>query len=203
MKRILIIITFTFLSNAYIISQNKHALGVGLDLSTGPHYYSKKINNPLLLALNVNYNFTLKKYVYVGAGFKTGGFSHSISSGVEEYKRYSDLYKGNVFSPFITLGVKYNLFKNEKLGAYHFIFVENNLSYDIMKLNKYFTPVFQTSKEIFNYQIKLGYQYPLNNVCVLSFHIGYSTLDYSRIDRGSILVKSSTPLVLGLSMNFI
>lgn len=202
MKRIFIIITSIILGSNCLLSQDKHALGVGLDYSFGPHYFSDEIDNPLFLALNVNYKFLFQKYFSVGAGFRAGGFRQSVSRGYEEFKRYDDIYKGNVYSPFVSLGLHYDLLYNSKIDAYHFIYIENNLSYDIVKLSKYVLPTNRTSKNMLSYDIKLGYQYPISKTWNLAFYIGYSTFDYSKVDSKSIDIKSSTPIKLGISANF-
>jgi len=55
----------------------------------------------------------------------------------------------------------------------------------------------------FQYEIKLGYQYPVNNKWAINCWLGYDTFDFSVIDPSVFQFKTSTPLQLGLGFNYI
>ena len=198
MRKLLFILLGVCVSSVCVSAQNKHSIGGDIDFSFNTQYSPSEIDIPSLTTINVNYKFRFLKYASIGAGFRAGGFQQRAHSGVEEYTRYHDLYKGTIYSPFVTLGLYYDLpFETE-----HCIFIENRLSYNTMKLNKYVYSIDNTSKQMSSYDIKIGYQYPVTEALSLHFFAGYNTFDYSKIDPEHITIKASTPLQLGLGLNF-
>lgn len=154
----------------------------------------------------------------VEAGFRAGGFNQSIGytegpninpksllkAGTEE-RTVKTVYKGGYWAPYIAPKFYLPINSDEKKDRYRYIFIENRFSYTRANIDQDKISGIQggTHKFLFQYEIRGGYQFPLDERWAMTCWIGYNTFDFSRINPDIIKFKNATPIQLGIGFNYI
>jgi len=199
------LLTITLLMSCISANSQIHKLNLGFDLSYGTHYYNQPISNPFMGSLSLSYGYDFCQYAGVAIGATGGGFMQYAEFGNAEFKQRYGLHEGVLFAPFIASKLYYDIIYNEKLRRSHYLFLESKFLFAHTRLNKSST-VLQTEnvfKKHITYEIKLGYEYPINDNCNMYFCLGYNSFDFSVINPSEIKYKNSTPLQLGLGLCYL
>ena len=178
---------------------------MGLDYSFGPHYYNSNIGNPFVGSFNLSYEYVLKKHFGVEIGAKCGGFYQNIEYGENEFKEYHEIYKGHSFSPFISPKFYYSIYNYDKFEHHGQIFLSIKLLYSFskLKLDRITDYTGSSEKSHFNYEIKVGYEYPIDKDWRMSFWGGYNSFNFSKINPSIIKFKNSTPIQIGIGFHYL
>ncbi len=189
------------LISSFTTHAQKQRLNMGLDFSYGMHYYNDNIGNPFMGNLNIGYEYVLCDYLGLGFGVRAGGFSQDVERGYNELKQKHNVYRGNSVSFFISPKVYYpiDIEKNNTL------FIESKFlrSYTRLNVNETTPQKKIFDKKHFTYEIKAGYEFPVNDNWNMCFWLGYNSFDFAIVNSDAIKFKSSTPLQVGVGFNYL
>ncbi|MDU1890425.1 MAG: hypothetical protein E6767_07010 [Dysgonomonas sp.] len=204
MKKQLFITLITF-SSLFVMAQEGQKINAGVDLSWGPHYFNSKRNNPVASGISIGYEFDYLFFFGLEVGLKGGIFNQKVEyEDINSIVR-NDIYKGSYWSPFIAPKIYLPVSYNNKIDRPRYLFLENKFSYTWMNMSS--DRVEDLSKNAhrsrFQYELKLGYQFPINNRWAMACWIGYNSFDFSKVKPEQIKFKNSTPLEFGIGFNYI
>ena len=210
-------LTFILFMSAFILqasAQEGHKLNTNIDFSFGPHYFSGEKNNPLAAGLSVGYEYDFIFFFGIEAGFRFGGFNQKVkyydpnvnigetNLAVQDSK---DIYRGTYWAPYIAPKIYLPISYDDQKDRARFIYLENRFSYTrtSLDLDKITDMQGSTHKYRLQYELRLGYQHPLNDRWALNCWVGYNSFDFSKVKPEDIKFKNSTPLQIGIGFNYI
>jgi len=203
MKKIIIFLLLAFFALS-ALSQEGHKLNADIDMSFGLHYFDSKINNPLAGGVSIGYEYDINMLFGIEAGFRIGGFNQK--AGYNDSPNISrDVYKGMYWAPYIAPKIYVPIGYDEKHDRARFLFLENrfSLTHINLDMDKITNMEGNVSKNRFMYEIRAGYQYPINGRWAITGWVGYNTFDFSKVKPKVIKHKNSTPFQIGIGFNFI
>ncbi|MDH6307722.1 hypothetical protein M2451_000171 [Dysgonomonas sp. PFB1-18] len=209
-----ILFLLTVIISMPVVAQEGHKLNTGIDLSFGAHYFDSNRGNPLAAGVSVGYEYDFIFFFGVEAGFRFGGFNQKINFtdlnwGLDPLGNNSlggeDIYRGTYLAPYIAPKIYLPIGYDEKKDRPRFIYLENRFSYTRMNLDLDKITDMQGSahKWHFQYEIRAGYQFPVNDRWAINCWLGYNTFDFSKVKPESIKFKNTTPIQLGIGFNYI
>lgn len=214
-KALLLLFVATF--SVLAIAQEGQKLNIGLDASFGVKYVfdnKEGVNNPTALGFSLGYEYSVNMFFGVEAGFRLGGFNQKVGyfdpnlgvDGINTNKNNaSDIYKGTYWAPFVAPKLYFPIGYDEKKDRARYVFLENRFSYARanLDLDKVTNLSGGAHKYMFLYEIKLGYQFPVNERWAMSCWLGYNTFDFSKIKPEIIKLSNATPIQIGIGFNYI
>lgn len=216
-KLVFFIITTVFSLN--IIAQEGHKINAGIDLSFGLHYFDSEINNPFAIGASLGYEYDINMFFGIEAGFRFGGYNQKIGytkgpnilpekglkAAIGDPANPKTIYKGMYWAPYIAPKIYLPIGYDDKKDRARFVFIENRFSY--MRMNLDLDNGNNTSENLhknrITYEIRAGYQFPLDERWAMSCWLGYNTFDFSKIKPSVIKYKNSTPIQIGIGFNYI
>lgn len=210
-----LILTYCFLSAS---AQEGHKLNADIDLSFGPHYFDSEINNPFAGGTSLGYEYDVNMFFGIEGGIRVGGFNQKIGyndspnigqeglkSAIGEVGNPETIYKGMYWGPYIAPKIYLPIGYDDKKDRARFIFLENRLSLTNISLNldKITNMSGSVRKSRLTYEIRAGYQFPIDERWGMSCWLGYNTFDFSEVKPNVIKHKNSTPLQIGIGFNYI
>ncbi len=211
----LIITLFVIITTTQIIAQEGQKLNFGIDGSFGLHYSNSEKSNPLAGGISVGYEYDFMFFFGIEAGLRVGGFNQKIkyydpnlgtdAAGNNNISNIKDIYRGTYWAPYIAPKIYLPIGYDEKRDRPRFIFIENRLSYTRMNLDldKISNKKGSAHKYRLQYEIRAGYQFPVNDKWAINCWLGYNTFDFSKINSKIIKQKTSTPIQIGIGFNYI
>ena len=217
MKKTILLTAMLFLC---LISkaQEGHKINAGFDLSFGLYYFgNSEKNNPNTITVNLGYEHNFSEYLGVEVGVKGGQFYQSLSyydpniappttgSGIENNALTKNVYKGDIWAPYIAPKLYYPLGDENKDGRSKYLYLENKFSYTSAKLKLDEIEGLQGSKtkRQVEYEIRLGFAYPISTNWLMNCWLGYNTFDFGRIAPDVIKFKNATPVQIGLGFGYV
>lgn len=205
---------FILLTSLSLTAQEGHKLNTGIDMSWGMHYFNSDRNNPMAAGLSVGYEYDLIFFFGIEAGFRFGGFNqtvgyHDPNLGVDGIGNTNgdvkDIYRGTYWAPYIAPKLYFPIGYDDKKDRARYVYLENRLSYTCMNLNldKITNMDGSAHKYRLQYEIRAGYQFPVNERWAINCWLGYNTFDFSKIKPEVIKFKNSTPFQIGIGFNYI
>lgn len=200
------------------IAQEGHKLNADIDLSFGMHYFDSEIHNPFAGGASLGYEYDINMLFGVEAGVRVGGFNqkfgyydspnigqNGLKSAIGDVGTPETIYKGMYWGPYIAPKIYLPISHDEEKDRPRFLFIENRLSYINMNLNKdKITNISGNKrKNCMIYEIRAGYQFPIDERWGMSCWLGYNTFDFSKINPEVIKHKNSTPIQIGIGFNYI
>lgn len=182
-------------------AQINQKINIGIDFSSAFHHYDNDdVNNPYYAGANVSYEVDFSTYCGVQLGIKIGGFRHEIGADYDLVLNKHTLYNGNYYAPYLAPIFYLPVWYNEKYDQPSKFFLKFTPYYGKATLKS--DGLGKRSKFYFDYDIQLGYQYPITQGWFIQAWVGYSSFDYGREASSSIDLNTSTPLVIGLGVCF-
>lgn len=216
MRKTLVILYFLF-SYLFIAAQEGHKLDINIDASFNLNYAFDDrdgIKDPAALGMSLGYEYDINMFFGIEGGFRFGGFNQNVryydpnlgTGGMDSPNSYSkNVYKGMYWAPYIAPKIYLPISYDDKNDRARYIFIENRFSYtqvnlDLDKINdmKGSARKFQ-----FQYEIRAGYQFPIDNRWAMSCWLGYNTFDFSKVRPEVIEYKNATPIQIGVGFNYI
>ncbi|NDV94071.1 hypothetical protein D0T84_03945 [Dysgonomonas sp. 521] len=210
----LIIPLFILFASLCATAQEGHKLNAGIDLSFGMPYFSSDRKNPVAGGGSIGYEYDFIFFFGIEAGFRFGGFNQKVGytdpnigqgeSG-EVYGNFEDIYRGTFWAPYIAPKLYFPIGYDDKNDRARYVYLENRLSYTRMNLNldKITNMEGSAHKYGLQYEIRAGYQFPVNERWAINAWLGYNTFNFGRIKPDVIKFKNSTPLQIGIGFNYI
>lgn len=213
-------ISFLFLICCFLSvrAQEGHKLNADIDLSLGLHYFDSEIHNPFVGGVSLGYEYDINMLFGIEAGIRVGGFSqkfgyndspnigqNGLKSSIGEGGNSETLYKGMYWGPYIAPKIYLPIGYDDKKDRMRLIFIENRLSFTNISLNldKVTNMSGSIRKNSLIYEIRAGYQFPIDERWGMSCWLGYNTFDFSRVKPDAIKHKNSTPFQIGIGFNYI
>lgn len=214
MKKILILLILALSISTLHAQFTEHKMNLGFDLGAGPHYFNSDRNNPVSYSGVVGYEYLYLGILSAEVGVKVGGFNQTVGYlpssnedypplvGAEHWAR--DIYRGFFIAPFIAPKIYIPVSEDHKLGRARKLFMENRFMYTYSKLdlNRIESQSGKKSNNHFDYEVRLGFLYPLSQSIDANFALGYSTYNFGRIDRKNIKFKNTTPISIGIGISY-
>lgn len=216
MKKSLIILYFlsTVIS---ITAQEGHKLDLNIDASFNMNYmFNNKdgIKDPAAIGMSLGYEYDINMFFGIEGGFRFGGFNQNVryydpnlgTGIIDTPNGYSkNVYKGMYWAPYIAPKIYLPIGYDEKKDRARYIFIENRFSYtqvnlDLDEVNNMEGSV---NKFQFQYEIRAGYQFPIDQRWAMSCWLGYNTFDFSKVKPDVIKYKNATPIQVGIGFNYI
>lgn len=219
MKKLIVLFFIAFVSGS-LMAQEGHKINADIDFSFGLHYFNSKndINNPIAGGLSVGYEYDVNMFFGIEAGFRFGGFNQKtgyyegpnigpggLKAAIGEPQYPENIYRGTYWAPYIAPKIYLPIGYDDKKDRARFVFIENRFSYtrinlDLDKANNMSGSM---HKSRLTYEIRGGYQFPIDDRWGMSCWIGYNTFDFSKVKPSVIKYKNSTPLQVGIGFNYI
>lgn len=197
------------------MAQEGQKLNVGIDASFGLHYSNKDINNPFAIGTSLGYEYDVNMFFGIEGGFRFGGFNQKVSfydpnlgvDGINSNNNSNakDIYRGTFWAPYIAPKIYLPIGYDEKKDRARFVFLENRFSLTRagLDLDKVTNMSGKAHKYMFQYEIRAGYQFPVDDRWAISCWVGYNTFDFGQIKPETIQFKNSTPIQIGIGFNYI
>ncbi|SBV93969.1 hypothetical protein [uncultured Dysgonomonas sp.] len=214
MKKLLFfILSITMFSSVF--GQEGHKLNIDIDASFNLNYvFDSKdgIKDPAALGASFGYEYDVNMFFGIEAGFRAGGFNQGIryydpNIGVDSFDNpysYTETsYKGTYWAPYIAPKLYLPIAYDDKKDRAKYIFIENRFSYTRINLNKAKGMDAAAHKYRLTYEIRLGYQFPIDDRWAISCWVGYNTFDFSKVKPEVIEYKNATPIQIGIGFNYI
>lgn len=213
MKRIILLLILVF-SASVIFAQGEHKVNIGFDLGLGPHYFNSDRNNPATYAGAFGYEYLYLGIISVEVGAKIGGFNQKVGYDTSSDPDYPapidpahwarDVYRGMFFAPFIAPKLYIPVSEDHKLARARKLFIENRFMFTHSRLDLDRLENIQGKRidNHFDYEVRVGFLYPLSQHVNANVALGYSTYNFGRIDRKNIKFKNTTPISLGLGLSY-
>lgn len=219
MKNIgLLLIALIF--SASILGQEGQKANLGVDFSFGLQNNKDGVNNPFAGGLSIGYEYDVNMFFGVEAGLRGGIFNQSVGYAQDpnidpkaqttqfigqDNLNSKDVYRGTYWAPYIAPKIYIPISYDEKHDRGRYIFIENrfSLTRTNLDLDKIENQAGKTHKYGFQYEIRGGYQYPLDKRWAMNIWLGYNTFDFSKVKPEVIRFKNSTPLQIGIGVNYI
>lgn len=213
MKKLVTLLVLILFSAA-IFAQGEHKVNMGFDLGIGPHYFNSDRNNPASYAGVVGYEYVYLGILSVEVGAKVGGFNQTVGyvpSYDPEHPSFEvsghwarDVYRGMFFSPFIASKLYIPVSEDHKLVRSRKLFLENRFmfTHSRLDLDRFENVEGNRVNNHFDYEVRVGFLYPLSQHIDLSAALGYSTFNFGRIDRKNIKFKNTTPISIGIGVSY-
>lgn len=216
MKRLSSII-FTLLFSVLITAQEGHKLDFNIDASFNMNYMFRNkdgIKDPAALGLSLGYEYDLNMFLGIEGGFRFGGFNQSIQfydpniapvNNQNTNSRSKNVYKGTYWAPYIAPKIYLPIGYDDKKDRMRCIFIENRFSYTRVNLDldRISNQRGSEQKFQFQYEIRAGYQFPIDDRWAMSAWLGYNTFDFSKVKPEILEYKNSTPVQIGIGFNYI
>lgn len=182
-------------------AQINQKINVSVDFSSAFHHYQDDdINNPYYVGANISYELDFSSYLGIQLGIRVGGFRQETGFDYDLFQRKQILYNGNYYTPYLAPIVYLPVWFNERYDQPSKFFLKFTPYYGKITLR---TEGFgKKSSFNFDYDIQLGYQYPITKGWFIQAWVGYSSFDYGIVSSPSIDLNTSTPLVIGLGVCF-
>ncbi|MBK5720552.1 outer membrane beta-barrel protein [Dysgonomonas sp. Marseille-P4677] len=216
MRKSLTILCFIF-SCLSITAQEGHKLDINIDASFNMNYMFKNedgIKDPAALGMSLGYEYDVNMFFGIEGGFRFGGFNQSVryydpnlgTDVMNNPNSYSkNVYKGMYWAPYIAPKIYLPISYDDKKDRARYIFVENRFSYTQVNLDldEVSNMKGSTHKFQFQYEIRAGYQFPIDTRWAMSCWLGYNTFDFSKVKPEAIEYRNSTPIQIGIGFNYI
>jgi len=200
-----------------MFAQEGHKLNLGIDFSFNMNYTfdsDEKTKDPAALGFSAGYEYDVNMFFGIEAGFRVGGFNQNIRFDnpnqstdpvVNLQNHIKDNYEGTYWAPFIAPKLYLPVGWSEKHDRPRFIYLENRFSFSNihLKLDKNFNNREAHNRFQFQYEVKLGYQFPIDDRWAMNCWLGYNTFDFSRVKPEAMRFKNSTPIQIGVGFNYI
>ncbi|MFV0329771.1 MAG: outer membrane beta-barrel protein [Dysgonomonas sp.] len=195
-------------------AQEGHKINAGIDMSFGMPYFNSDKNNPIAAGGSIGYEYDFIFFFGVEAGFRFGGFNQKVGypdpnigpGGLGETNgNFEDIYRGTFWAPYIAPKLYFPIGYDDKKDRARYVYLENRLSYTRMNLNlnKITNMTGSAHKYRLQYEIRAGYQFPVDDRWAINCWIGYNTFDFSKIKPEAIKFKNATPIQVGIGFNYI
>lgn len=205
---------------ASIHAQEGHKANLGIDLSFGLQNSKDGVNNPFVGGLSLGYEYDINMFFGIEAGFRGGMFnqtvgyiegptitppSTSVKSASLNIPDIKDVYRGTYWAPYIAPKIYIPVGNDKENERGRYIFIENRFSYTRtnIDLDRIEGQAGNTHKYGFQYEIRGGYQFPVDNRLALTVWVGYNTFDFSKVKPEVIRFKNATPIQIGLGIHYI
>ncbi|MDR2956519.1 MAG: hypothetical protein LBV43_15710 [Prevotella sp.] len=208
-----------FIISCSLFAQEGHKVNADIDFSFGIHYgHDSELNNPIAAGGSIGYEYDFNMFLGVEAGIRGGGFNQKVgfsdgpNIGQDGLKSTigmegtpETIYKGSYWAPYIAPKIYFPIGYDDKKDRGRFIFLENRFSYTRTNLNmdKVTNMNGSIHKYRLTYELRGGYQFPVDDRWALSCWIGYNSFDFSKVSPKTIKHKNSTPLQIGIGFNYI
>ncbi|MDR0823485.1 MAG: hypothetical protein LBN74_00195 [Prevotella sp.] len=214
MKKLLSL-SFVMLLLLSASAQEGQKLNAGIDFSLGAHYFSGEKKDPIAAGGSIGYEYDFAFFFGVEAGFRFGGFNQKVGypdpnigiGSINDPNGYysEDIYRGTFWAPYIAPKIYFPIGYDDKKDRARYIYIENRFSYTRMNLNlnKINEMAGSAHKYRFQYEIRGGYQFPVDERWAINCWLGYNTFDFSKIKPEVIRFKNSTPIQIGIGFNYI
>lgn len=202
-----------------LTAQEGHKINADIDLSFGLYYFDNDINNPFAIGASLGYEYDVNMFFGIEAGFRLGGYNQktgyykgpnilpdqNLKVAIGDPENPKTIYKGMYWAPYIAPKIYLPIGYDEGKDRPRFVFIENRFSYMRMSLDlgKANNSSGNLYKNRIIYEIRAGYQFPINERWGMSCWLGYSTFDFSEIEPSIIKHKNSTPIQIGIGFNYI
>lgn len=214
MKKIILTLTAIGLFFIHVHAQEGHKINASFDFSFGLNYFNSNIENPTVIAANLGYEHNFTDYLGIEIGIKGGQFHQTVRygnptispSGIDNNNSLSkNIYKGNLWAPYIAPRLYYPLGEDNNKGRSKYLYLENKFSYtqSELKLDEIDNLRGTKSKSRIEYEIKLGFAYPIEDNWMINCWLGYNTYDFGRIKPEVIRFKNASPIQIGLGFSYI
>lgn len=195
-------------------AQEGHKLNVGIDMSWGMQYFNNDKKNPIAGGGSIGYEYDFIFFFGIEAGFRFGGFNQKVGysdpnigiGGVGETNgNFEDIYRGTFWAPYIAPKLYFPIGYDDKKDRARYVYLENRLSYTRMNLNldKITNMAGSAHKYRLQYELRAGYQFPVNDRWAINCWAGYNTFNFSKIRPDVIKFKNATPIQVGIGFNYI
>lgn len=213
MKKFALLLVF-ILSSSVVLAQGEHKINMGFDLGVGPHYFNSDRNNPATYAGVVGYEYVYLGIFAVEVGAKIGGFNQKVGyapSYNPEHPSFEtsenwarDVYRGMFFSPFIAPKLYIPVSEDHKLLRARKLFLENRFmfTHSRLDLDRFEAMTGTKVNNHFDYEVRVGFLYPISQHVDLNVALGYSTYNFGRIDKKNIKFKNTTPISIGIGASY-
>ncbi|WP_029904249.1 outer membrane beta-barrel protein [Prevotella sp. 10(H)] len=214
MKKLLLFVIL-FLLAVYGLAQEGHKLNLDIDASFNLNYaFSNKdgIKDPVAVGASLGYEYDVNMFFGIEAGFRGGGFNQGIryydpNFGLDPMGDPQSFtkttYKGTYWAPYIAPKLYLPIGYDDKKDRARYVFIENRLSYMRINLNKAEGMTGNAHKYRLTYEIRAGYQFPIDDRWAMSCWLGYNTFDFSKVKPEVVQHKNSTPIQVGIGFNYI
>lgn len=210
------VILYLLFSSIFAIAQEGHKLDLNIDASSNLNYaFDNKdgAKDPAALGMSLGYEYDINMFFGIEAGFRFGGFNQNIryydpniGTGLNEPYNYTEnAYKGTYWAPYIAPKIYLPIDYDDKRDRARYIFIENRFSYtrvnlDLDKINDMKGSL---HKFQFQYEIRAGYQFPIDEKWAMAFWLGYNTFNFSKVKPDIVKYKNATPIQIGVGFNYI
>lgn len=182
-------------------AQIDQKINIGINFSSAFHHYEDDdVNNPYYAGVNLSYEIDFFSYLGIQLGLKAGGFRQEIGYDYDLFVRKQILFNGSYYAPYVAPIVYLPVWYNEKSHQPCKLFLKFSPYYGKVTLKP--TSRMKNSKFHFDYDIQLGYQYPVTDKWFIQAWVGYTSFDYGAVAFPPIDLNTSTPLEIGLGVCF-
>jgi hypothetical protein len=195
-------------------AQEGNKLNAGIDLSFGMPHFNSGSKNPVATGGSLGYEYDFIFFFGIEAGFRFGGFNRKAgyadpnigqSEPGEVNGHFEDVYRGTFWAPYIAPKLYFPIGYDVLKDRAQYVYLENRLSYTRMNLDpdKITGMDSPAHKYRLQYEIRAGYQFPVNKRWAVNCWLGYNTFNFSKIKPEAIKLKNATPIQVGIGFNYI
>lgn len=220
MKNIHLLFALIFICLSSLQAQEGHKANLGFDISFGVQNNKDGVNNPFAGGMSLGYEYDINMFFGIEAGLRGGLFNQSVGydegpnispkgfipkAAIGETFNAKDVYKGTFWAPYIAPKIYIPIGYDEKQDRGRYLYIENRFSYTRTNLDmdRIENQAGKKHKYGLQYEIRGGYQYPIDKRWAFNIWVGYNTFDFSKVKPEAIKFKNATPLQIGFGINYV